>query len=215
MGCDALVGVPILSRVGLGWFAPLCVMSEQLRLWDDGSNRPDDGVGRQSLRASLYREMHYLLTLSTGSSRVGRLSPAGIAHSLGVCLIEDWAMSRGKAKAGKGAASGTMPRFVDVKLTQEQREEFASYRLYKDDSVSALQSLSDDGYRVGVSWSGEQSAYTVSLTCRDADSPNNGLCMTSFAKTLETAIRLAVFKHVVVTEGRWVEGAFGSDEEFG
>jgi hypothetical protein len=39
--------------------------------------------------------------------------------------------------------------------------------------------------------------------------------MTSFARTLETAVRLAVFKHVVVTEEKWVEGTFGGDEEFG
>lgn len=124
-------------------------------------------------------------------------------------------MSRGKGKEKGAGGSNVMPRFVDVKLTQEQREEFSRYRLLNDDHVGALQSLADDGYRVGVSWSGEQQAYIVSLTCRNPDSPNNGLCMTSFAKTLETAVRLAFYKHVEVTQECWVEGSFTDGEEFG
>lgn len=124
-------------------------------------------------------------------------------------------MSRGKGQAAKTGGANSLPRFVDIKLTAEQRAEFQSYRLYNDDPTGALQSLADDGYRVGVSWSGEQQAYTVSLTCRNPESVNNGLCMTSFARTLETAVRLAVYKHVVVTEERWVESSFGGDEDFG
>lgn len=124
-------------------------------------------------------------------------------------------MSRGKGKDTKAGGVNTLPRFVDVRLTAEHRAEFATFGLYKDDPVQALQSLADDGYRVGVSWSGEQQAYTISLTCRNSESVNNGLCMTSFAKTLETAVRLAVYKHVVVCDERWVEASFGGEEEFG
>lgn len=124
-------------------------------------------------------------------------------------------MSRGKGSGEKPGSANTLPRFVDVKLTAEQRAEFQGFRLLNDDPTRALQSLADDGYRVGVSWSGEQQAYTVSLTCRNPESVNNGLCMTSFARTLEVAVRLAFYKHAVVTGERWVEASFGASEDFG
>lgn len=124
-------------------------------------------------------------------------------------------MARGQDKTAKRANQGSLPRFVDVKLTAEQREEFKTWERRGGDLVTFLQSMADDGYRVGVSWSGEQQAYTVSLTCRQEGNPNNGLCMTSFAKTLSTALWLALYKHLEVTGEQWVDGSFGSDEEFG
>jgi hypothetical protein len=124
-------------------------------------------------------------------------------------------MARGAGKAAKDAAGQGMPRFVDVKLTAEQRVGFSTWAQRGGDLVTFLQSLADDGYRVGVAWSGEQQAYTVSLTGRADGNPNKGLCMTSFARTLETALWLALYKHCVVTEERWLDDAFGSDEDFG
>lgn len=169
----------------------------------------------EAVRASIAREMRYLLSISTDAGKPYALRQTGIAHSMGVCLIEDSNMARGKGKAGQGGAGNAMPRFVDVKLTAEQREEFKTWERRGGDLVTFLQSMADDGYRVGVSWSGEQQAYTVSITCRDAENPNNGLCMTSFAKTLSTALWLALYKHLEVTGERWVEGVYGDGEEFG
>lgn len=172
-------------------------MSEQYRLWRDGSVYPEYGAGRQSIRASIGREMRYLLTISYDASRPGRIRPAGIAHSLGVCLIEDWNMARGKGQSKGASAGSAMPAFVDIKLSREDRAAFLEWYSPDADQVGLLQQFTDDGYRVGVSWSGEHQSYTVSVTCRDADSPNNGLCVTSFARLLPQAIALAWFKHDV------------------
>lgn len=186
---------------------------EQLPLWgpDDAENsaRPED------VRASLHREMRYLLTISTGKASLGRLSPAGLVHSLGVCLIEEWNMARGKKAVKAEEGRGGLPRFVDVKLTQEQRAEFSHHLLDEAGCVRFLASASDDGYRLGVAWSGEHQTYTVSMTCRDDESPNSGLCMTAFAGDLMTAISLINYKHCVVTEGRWVDDAASTMGSFG
>lgn len=190
-------------------------MSGQLSLWDDGAGGLRKQTPAEIIRASIAREMRYLLSISNDAGKPFCIRPAGIAHSMGVCLIEDSNMARGKGKVGQGSAGNAMPRFVDVKLTAEQRAEFQGWEKRGGDLVTFLQSMADDGYRVGVSWSGEQQAYTVSLTCRDTENPNNGLCMTSFAKTLSTALWLALYKHLEVTRERWVEAAFDDGEEFG
>ena len=184
-------------------------------MWDDGSDRPDYGVGAQNPRASIGRELRYLLAISNGSSRVGRLSPAGLAHSIGVALIEDSNMARGKGKQREAGSSATMPRFVDIKLTAEQRSEFIDTTYTDEELVASLQTLADDGYRVGVAWAGEQQAYTVSLTCRDPENLNNGLCMTSFARELRVALGLMLFKHYEVANVNWSEASGRDTGDFG
>ena len=109
-----------------------------------------------------------------------------------------------------------MPRFVDIRLTVEQRNEFATWEKREGpDLITFLQSLADDGYRVGVTWSGEHQAYTVSLTGRKSGGVNEGLCMTSFARTLDTAMWLAIYKHVVVAEGDWLSVGGADMGDFG
>lgn len=184
-------------------------------LEDDGLDASDYGSGLAQKRAALHREMRYLLTISTQTGRGGQVSPAGLAHSLGVCLIEEWNMARGAKKQVEDTKQGGMPRFVDVKLTAEQKQEFMAVKDRYADSVRWLQDLVDDGYRVGVTWSGEHQSYTLSLTCRDAKSPNYNLCMTSFAGDLVTVIALAVYKHCVVTEETWLSGIDSPAEAFG
>ena len=190
-------------------------MSEQLGLWDNGQNRPEIGAGAAELRAMLAREMRYLLAIETKSGRGSKVSPAGLVHSLGVCLIEDQIMARGKAKVSDGVGQGGLPRFVDVKLTAEDRAGFLNWLKDQHDVVEHIQDFANHGYRVGVSWSGEHQSYTASLTCRDAGSVNEGCCMTSFAGTLEIALWLMVYKHVVMTSGVWVSAKDREVGDFG
>lgn len=190
-------------------------MSGQLSYLEDRGAGLFTQTSVEAIRASIAREIRYLLSISNDAGKPFSIRPAGVAHSLGVCLIEDSNMARAKGKPKGQGSAGTLPRFIDIKLTAEQREEFKTWERRGGDLVTFLQSMADDGYRVGVSWSGEQQAYTVSVTCRDPENPNNGLCMTSFAKTLSTALWLALYKHLEVAHERWVESAFGDEEEFG
>lgn len=199
----------------MGWAALRRIMSGQLRLWDEGPDGTENGYGAEEFRASIARELRYLLAISTEARRVGQLSPSGLAYSIGVALIEDFNMARGKGRSTDGDKSPTMPRFVDVKLTQEQKADFLRTQYTDRELVTFLQSVSDDGYRVGVSWNGESQSYTVSLTCRDPKSVNAGLCMTSFAGTVSKAIALAQYKHVLVTEEKWLGTAVSPEEDFG
>lgn len=190
-------------------------MSDQQQLWENGLGGLENKAPSEAIRASIARELRYLLTISENAGKPYAIRPAGIAHSIGVALIEDFIMARGKGMA-KEAKTGAMPRFVDVKLSAEERDGFLSWaKRGGPDLVDFLQSLADDGYRVGVTWAGEQQAYTVSLTCRQSGNVNEGLCMTSFAKTLENALWLAIYKHVVVADHRWLEASGGEEGDFG
>lgn len=190
-------------------------MSDQLSMWDEGAGGSEHRTPAEAIRASIARELCYLLAISEDAGKAFSIRHAGVAHSVGVALIEDYNVARGKGLAKEARGAG-MPRFVDVKLTAEERDGFLSWtKRGGPNLVTFLQSMADDGYRVGVSWSGEQQAYTVSLTCRQAGNVNEGLCMTSFAKTLENALWLALYKHLVVAEEHWIEASGGQEGEFG
>lgn len=190
-------------------------MSDQLTLWDAGPNYPENGAGRQNNRERLAREMRYLLSISTHASRKGSISPAGVSYSLGVCLIEDWEMARGKGNGSGKAQSAQMPRFVDIKLTAEHRQAFVDWYSPGADQVRVILDFADQGYRVGVTWSGEHQSYTVSATCRNPDDVNNGLCMTAFSSDLPKAIALLWFKHKHVADCDWAGYAGAPEEAFG
>jgi hypothetical protein len=130
-------------------------------------------------------------------------------------MLEMAVMARGAKKTAAATAANGMPRFVDVKLTAEDKAGFLAWSCTPQEIIAFLQVLCDDGYRVGCGWSSETQAYTVSLTCRDGESPNNGLCMTSFARDVHTAVALAVYKHTVVTEGRWIPEDVAAVGDFG
>lgn len=190
-------------------------MSVQLKLPGFEGRPSENRLTAAAFRAGIAREMRYLLTISRDAGKPTAIRPAGVAHSLGVCLIEDFNMSRGKGQA-KDVKGAGMPRFVDVRLTAGQRDGFATWEVRESsDLVTLLQSLADDGYRVGVTWSGEHQAYTVSLTGRKPGGVNEGLCMTSFARGLETALWSAIYKHVIVAEGDWLSVGGVDQGDFG
>jgi len=172
-------------------------------------------VGAAKKSASIHRSMVWCLTSSTEAGKGRGLTPAGLAHTFAVCLLEMAIMARGAKKVAEDTGKTGLPRFVDVKLTPEARSEFQSMSYTPQEIVAFLQGLCDDGYRVGCSWSGETQSYTVSLTCRDPKSANAGLCMTSFAGTLHMAVSLAVYKHTVYTGEKWLGDGESVAEMFG
>jgi len=173
---------------------------------------PDNGLGRAIKSAGIARSMVWCLTSSTQTRQQGYVPPAGLCHTFAVCCLELELMTRGIKKGSAAEDRGGLPRFVDVKLSHEERVAFSTRAYSAEELVTGLQRLTDAGYRVGCSWSGDTQSYTVSLTCRDSGSPNHGQCMTSFARTLDKAVALALYKHTEVTRGVWL-GEGGADSE--
>lgn len=182
---------------------------------NSGLNHPEYGLGKAEKRAGIWRSIAWCLTSGQNAGMGGGISHAGVAHTFAVCMLELEIMARGKAKGNIQTAVQSMPRFVDVKLSSDQKKAFADWFKLGGDRLIELQKFVDSGYRVGVAWSGEHQSYTVSVTCRDVESENNGLCMTSFARDLRQAVALAWYKHEIVCSFAWQSFASGPDEDFG
>jgi hypothetical protein len=172
-----------------------------------------DGAARKS--AGIRNTLLWSLTCSRYASVRGQIPHTGVSHTFAVACLELEEMARGNGKPKDGEKPSGMPRFIDVPLSADDKHAFKEFLPAASDLVGWMARMCDSGYRIGSSWSGESQSYTVSLTCRDPESPNAGMCMTSFAKDLRTAVALAQFKHEVLTRGVWVSAAERDMGEFG
>lgn len=177
----------------------------QLGLW------PEYRPTAEEVSAAIRRSLVGLLTIQTGKPATYGISSSGLSHMVGVMLLEMEIMARGKGKGSEQTGQQALPRFVDIKLSHEDRADFLSKPLEASAIVMGIQQIVFEGYRVGCAWSGEHQSFTVSLTCRDEGNPNNGLCFTSFAKELHLALALMLYKHHVVSKCVWL-GDDGSDD---
>lgn len=131
-------------------------------------------------------------------------------HEFADCLthtLEIITMARGKGSTTEntGGAQG-WTTFVDIPIAGVSPSDLDDRYGSWDDFDSDLSALLSSGYRVGVSYNSGNSAFIVSVTCRDDSSPNVGCTFTSFAGEWWTAIKVALYKHYVVTEGDWKKG---------
>lgn len=172
---------------------------------DVGRVKPDaeNSVGRDAKLSAIQRSIRWVLASNNEPRGRGQISPTGFSHTFAVCMLEWNEMARGNGKQVDQAKLTAMPTFVDIKLTADNRQRFQEWYAHERDAIKILTDFTDTGYRVGCTWSGDTQSYTVSVTCRSSEQPNNGLCMTSFAKTIHQGICLAWFKHSVLAAGAW------------
>ena len=123
-------------------------------------------------------------------------------------------MARGKQRTVV-AKDGGLPAFVNVTLSQDDRVAMKTLDQSVDGLVDWLELMARDGYRIGLSWNSERSAYICSVTARDTGTPNDGKCVTSFAPTVMQVVFVAWYKHVHILGAVWLddtavlEGSFG------
>jgi len=60
-----------------------------------------------------------------------------------------------------------------------------------------------NGYRFTFSVDGKSGSVVCSMNCKDLSSPNAGWLLTSFAPTWLEALKLSLYKHLIVLEAQW------------
>jgi hypothetical protein len=120
---------------------------------------------------------------------------------------------RGKAKTPPKAAASNKQwtTFVEISLAGHSLEDVNTAFGDIDTLGDAIQTMAQQGYRVSISHSPANDAMIASVTCKADGDPNEGCTMTSFAMDWVTALRIACYKHFVVTEQVWA-GAGGNPD---
>lgn len=107
--------------------------------------------------------------------------------------------------------------FVPYRLTAEERERFKEFNAENETPPTALLvTLFDQGLKVTASSNPENESFIISCTGTNLGGDWAGYTHSSFASDIDTAIRLAYFKHVVLwSEKGLPEQANDPEERFG
>jgi len=155
-----------------------------------------------------------LTSNNVGHSR-DRMSYVHFASMVSVFLLEQEAVvGRGKGKV-VNASANTLPTFVNVTLSAEDKERIRQYVPDPVGLVAWLEEMAGSGYRVGLTWNSEREAYICSVTARDTGTANDGKCVTSFAGGVLQAVFVAWFKHVHVLDDVWESPSSAGSGEWG
>jgi len=78
-----------------------------------------------------------------------------------------------------------------------------------DSVLLAITDLCTSGYRLSVSWDDYSSAIQAVLICTNEDDPNYALGMSARHPRADMCLATLVYKHEVLTEGRWEDHLSG------
>lgn len=118
----------------------------------------------------------------------------------------DEVMARGKAKtSARTATSGKQwTTFVEISLAGHDMEAIEKEFGTVDALFDALSTMLTEGYRISLAYNPQNDAIIASVTCKDEESHNAGCTYTSFAMDWVMALKIAAYKHFVVTEQNWI-----------
>lgn len=107
-----------------------------------------------------------------------------------------------RRKNGLNGYSNDWQGFVDVSLTQDEREHVAA--LCDSDEIDVLPYLLrwvEEGYKVSISPHNRGASVIATLTGRSPENPNLGFSLSAFGPSVQGALYSLIFKHEEVCEG--------------
>lgn len=142
------------------------------------------------------------------SDYVGALRILRLASFDGYIQKEEGIMSRRKTTSS--TTYGTRPTtqigewlgFVDVKLSKDDRDRALSWN--ESDFGDELADLLSSNYKVTLTWDVRTETFLVSISCYSDTSVNFKRTLTTRFVTAIGALRMAVYKHVIVLDEQWV-----------
>lgn len=105
--------------------------------------------------------------------------------------------------------------FVNVNLSVETKAAFRKWDLEEVEKYNLTSGAIVLGYKFSQSYDNHNNAFTASMTCKDAKSPNFGLTLTARAGDLYTAELLLLFKHIIILEQNWEDYQPDGDDLLG
>lgn len=113
-------------------------------------------------------------------------------------------MPRGKNGNGKGGVRQGQPEwggFIDVRLSNGDQVEFAAWE--NEHEFDDVDDVLGEGCKLAVSFDKSSDTYLATLTSENHVSDGFRYVLTARAGLWEKAIRLVIYKHMVLLEGDW------------
>lgn len=105
--------------------------------------------------------------------------------------------------------------FVNVNLTQEQKEAFAAWDIQDADVWDGLATYAQTGYKVQLSFNRQNDKFNCTFTGQSSCGDNSGYAVSAFANSPYQACRVGLFKVSSVLPEVWSEYDSGEADEIG
>ena len=124
-------------------------------------------------------------------------------------IIQTWEIfiMPAKAKGTRDNLNGFTTKFVNFKLSKDEKEEFESFMSHPADHlVEQLVVFISEGHKLSQSWDDKNKCFIASATCKDEGSLNHDYCMTSRHPEWFPAVMMNVFKNNIMAKGTpWMD----------
>jgi len=107
----------------------------------------------------------------------------------------------------KPSTNNQWTTFVEIPVAPEAWNDIQAAYGKTDDMIDGLEGLLDAGIRVSFSYNANNDSVTCSMTGKDGAGENEGKTVVSYGDTWVSALQVALYKHNVITGGKWGGGS--------
>lgn len=131
--------------------------------------------------------------------------------------IFDMAAKRTKttAKAKASKTEFVWKGFVDVKLSDQDKGNYAAWDIEDDAVWDGIASYCEAGIKIALTYNASNASFTCSGTGQAASGNNNGWCVNAYAKSPYEAARVWLFKVSVILPPDWEDYDAGDADSIG
>lgn len=115
----------------------------------------------------------------------------------------------------KGREQSSWVGFVDIKLTNEEKEQFSAWDVNDEDLWIIFEDVIRTGHKVAVTYNKQNDNFVASFTGLEANKTNAGYTLSAFAPNWYAAVRVLVFKHSMILEGDFGNAKGRKSDEIG
>lgn len=108
------------------------------------------------------------------------------------------------AKKQSKAAPIEFQGYVEIRLDTAQKELFRRWAAEQESVFDLVSAQTEAGYRFSLGWDDYNSAQMCSVTTKDKENTNAGWVLVGRGSTAELALYQALFKHLIVAKGDWL-----------
>lgn len=109
----------------------------------------------------------------------------------------------------------TWKGFVECKLTEQEKENFAEWDVHDNDLFLLLSEAVIAGHKQSLTWNKQNETFVFSLTGNDGSGKHEGYTLSAFAGDWYIALRVLLYKHCVLLEGDWTKAKDRPTENIG
>lgn len=119
------------------------------------------------------------------------------------------------ARQQQPASEFTWKGFVDCKLSDVDKGNFAAWDVADSDVWDGIATYCESGVKISVTYNKQNASFNCAGTGQPSSGENSGYCVTAHAKTPYDACRVWLYKVAVVLPQVWNEYEIGDAESFG